>query len=98
MVEPPLPRYGTPELPNPDTYQEMTDRWRITPPPYELTEKSKGRAIGKNGATLDPYNQNLIKGDLPFLGKDWFFNFTSSSGDNMTTIACACSRVSNRKP
>ena len=87
MVEPPPPRYGTPEILSADTYQEMTDRWRITPPPYELTEKPKGRPIpkrlkdliGQEGATLDPYNTNLIKGDLPILGKDWFFSFTGIS-------------------
>ena len=78
IVEPVL-RYGTPEIPHPEAYQEMTDRWRIAPPPYELTEKPKARAIGKNGATLDPYNQNLIKGDLPIFGKDWFFDFTGIS-------------------
>ncbi|HEX9457647.1 MAG TPA: hypothetical protein VGA84_00805 [Thermoanaerobaculia bacterium] len=79
MIVEPIVRYGTPEIPHPEAYQEMTDRWRITPPPYELTEKSKGRPIGENGATLDPYNQNLIKGDLPFLGKDWFLNVTGIS-------------------
>ena len=79
MIEPVITRYGTLEIPNRESYQEMTDRWRIVPPPYELTEKPKGRAIGAEGATLDPYNQNLIKGDLPFLGKDWFFNFTGIS-------------------
>ncbi|HXH91126.1 MAG TPA: hypothetical protein VNN25_06065, partial [Thermoanaerobaculia bacterium] len=45
IVEPVL-RYGTPEIPHPEAYQEMTDRWRIAPPPYELTEKPKARAIG----------------------------------------------------
>ena len=82
IVEPP-PRYGTPEILHPEAYQEMTDRWRITPPPYELDEKSQGRRLrrihGQEGATLDPYNQNLIKGDLPINGKDWFFNFTGIS-------------------
>jgi len=78
IIEPVL-RYGTPEIPHPESYQEMTDRWRIAPPPYELTEKSKGRPIGNKGATLDPYNQNLIKGDLPIFGKDWFFAFTGIS-------------------
>jgi hypothetical protein len=75
----PVVRYGIPEIPHPEAYQEMTDRWRITPPPYELTERSQGRPIGKNGATLDPYNQNLIKGDLPIFGKDWFLNVTGIS-------------------
>ncbi len=78
IVEPVL-RYGTPEIPHPEAYSEMTDRWRITPPPYELTEKSRGRAVGKRGATLDPYNQNLLKGDLPIFGKNWFLDFTGIS-------------------
>jgi hypothetical protein len=78
IIEPTL-RYGTPEIPHPEAYQEMTDRWRITPPPYELTEKPQGRPIGKKGATLDPYNQNLLKGDLPIFGKDWFLDFTGVS-------------------
>jgi hypothetical protein len=77
-IEAPL-RYGTPEIPHPESYQEMTDRWRITPPPYELTESPHGRAVGKKGATLDPYNQNLLKGDLPVFGKNWFFAFTGIS-------------------
>ena len=87
MVEPPPLRYGTPEILSAETNQEMTDRWRITPPPYELTEKPKGRPIGKHlkeiigqeGATLDPYNQNLLKGDLPIFRKDWFLNLTAIS-------------------
>jgi hypothetical protein len=73
------PRYANPEIPHPESYQEMTDRWRITPPPYELTESPHGRAIGKNGATTDPYNQNLLKGDLPIFGKNWFLDFTGIS-------------------
>ena len=75
----PVVRYGTPEIPHPEAWQEMTDRWRITPPPYELTEKSKGRPIGNKGASTDPYNQNLLKGDLPIFGKDWFLDFTGIS-------------------
>lgn len=64
-------RYGEPEILHPEGYQEMTDRWRIAPPPYELDENSRGR--------LDPYNKNLYKGDLPIFGKDWFFAFTGVS-------------------
>jgi len=71
--------YGTPELPHPESAQEMTDRWRITPPPFELDEKPRARAIGKRGATLDPYNQNLLKGDLPIFRDDWFLVLTGIS-------------------
>ncbi|HWW60650.1 MAG TPA: Ig-like domain-containing protein, partial [Thermoanaerobaculia bacterium] len=65
------PRYGVPELPNPDGAQEMTDRWRIAPPPYELDEHSRG--------PLDPYNKNIYKGDFPFRGPDWFLVLTGIS-------------------
>ncbi len=70
--------YGTPELPS-ENYMEMTDRWRIVPPSYELDENPRARAIGKRGATLDPYNKNLIKGDYPIFGKDWFLVLTGIS-------------------
>jgi hypothetical protein len=72
-------RYGNLVLPNPDAVQEMTDRWRITPPPYELDEKVQARRIGNRGITLDPYNQNLIKGDLPIWRNDTFLNITGIS-------------------
>ncbi|HVR38854.1 MAG TPA: hypothetical protein VMU84_07135, partial [Thermoanaerobaculia bacterium] len=64
-------RYGEPELPNPDAAQEMTDRWRIAPPPYELDEHSRGK--------YDPYNKNRFKGDYPFRGDDWFLVLTGIS-------------------
>ena len=77
-IENVLPPYGTPEV-TAEPGQEMTDRWRITPPPYELDEKPRARAIGTRGATLDPYNQNLLKGDLPIFGTDWFLVVTGIS-------------------
>lgn len=74
-------RYGDPANPNPEAIQEMVDRWRIAPPPYELDEKSDARKLGSRGASLDPYNQNLLKGDLPiFRGRDdWFLVLTGIS-------------------
>jgi hypothetical protein len=59
--------YGNPELPSAaDAAMAMPDRWRITPPPYELDEHSRGR--------WDPYHQNQLKGDLPIRGtNDLFF-------------------------
>ncbi|HEV7765280.1 MAG TPA: hypothetical protein VGQ76_09780 [Thermoanaerobaculia bacterium] len=80
------PRFPDPLPPEP-TMQEMTDRWRIVPPPYELDEHSQGR--------FDPYNQNILKGDrpirlrdyaperfrdrLPFMGDDAFLVLTGIS-------------------
>jgi hypothetical protein len=63
-------RYPDPDPPEP-SLQEMTDRWRIVPPPYELDEQSRG--------PLDPYNRNLLKGDYPFLGDDTFLVLTGIS-------------------
>src|SRR5437763_11182206 len=57
-IEAPPPRYAPIEPPNPDAAMEMTDRWRIVPPPYELDEHSRGR--------WDPYNKNIYKGDYPW--------------------------------
>lgn len=68
------PRFPDPEPPEP-SMQEMTDRWRIVPPPYELHEKSRGR--------WDPYNQNILKGDLPVRGNDTFLVLTGIS-DSLT--------------
>jgi hypothetical protein len=77
------PRYGTIPMPNAEAVQEMVDRWRIVPPPYELDEKPQARRLpgdlGERGATLDPYNQNLLKGDLPIFGKDKFLVLTGIS-------------------
>lgn len=72
-------RYGEAVQPAPEPYLEMTDRWRIVPPPYELDEAPRARAIGSRGGTLDPYNRNLFKGDAPIFGKDWFLVFTGIS-------------------
>ena len=69
--EPP-PVYGTLDVLHPENFLEMTDRWRIVPPPYELDERSRG--------TFDPYNKNILKGDYPIGGrKDLFFVFTGVS-------------------
>ena len=66
-----LPRYADPLPPEP-SLQEMTDRWRIVPPPYELDEKSKNK--------YDPYHQNILKGDFPIRGtQDSFFVLTGIS-------------------
>ena len=76
---PPPPVYEPLETLHPEAAQEMTDRWRIAPPPYELDENPKARAIGKRGATLDPYNKNLLKGDFPIRGNDTFLVLTGVS-------------------
>ena len=60
LVEPQPRAFGAPEELHQENYLEMTDRWRIAPPPYELDENSRGR--------WDPYNKNILKGDYPMHG------------------------------
>ena len=45
----------------------VPDRWRIM------------EALGINTPWYDPYNQNILKGDKPMFGEDWFFSFTGIS-------------------
>jgi len=75
----PEPRYGSVEALSTDATQTMPDRWRIVPPAYELDENPRARRIGDRGATLDPYNKNLIKGDYPIRGNDTFLVLTGIS-------------------
>jgi hypothetical protein len=68
---PSRPDYDSPAESTAGDFQEFTDRWRIVPPPYELTVKSRG--------TWDPYHQNRWKGDLPWRGTDVFLNLSAVS-------------------
>lgn len=68
---PVTPDYSVPEESAAGDFQEVTDRWRIVPPPYELNAKSRGR--------WDPYNQNRWKGDLPWRSDDLFLVLTGVS-------------------
>ena len=61
-----------PQVDDPSNFQQMTDRWRIAPPPYELDENPRHRF-------LDPYNKNIYKGDYPIRGSDTFLVFTGVS-------------------
>ncbi|HEV7785532.1 MAG TPA: Ig-like domain-containing protein, partial [Thermoanaerobaculia bacterium] len=63
--------YDSPEETAARDFQEFTDRWRIVPPPYELTVQSRG--------PLDPYHQNRLKGDIPWRGTDVFLNVSAVS-------------------
>ncbi len=68
------PLVGMPPAPRPEPgtadedFREHTDRWRIAPPPYELDEK---------GGRWNPYEQSVLKGDLPIRGDDLFFVLTA---------------------
>jgi len=64
------PVYAAPERARDAEFRAETDRWRVTPPPYELDARP-GR--------WDPYNQNVLKGDFPIRGDDLFFVLTAVS-------------------
>ncbi len=51
-----------------DNFLPLPDRWRIGVPP-DYVQNVRGRAI-------DPYNQNVLKGDYPIWGQDKFFVLT----------------------
>ncbi len=61
-------RFALPIESNEGDFSAFTDRWRIVPPPYELTERSR--------SPLDPYHQKKWKGDLPIRGDDLFLNLS----------------------
>lgn len=49
-------------------FSPVEDRWRgVQAPPYELNDK---------GRWYDPYNQNILKGDYPFIGQNTFLRLT----------------------
>lgn len=65
--------YAINEKPNTEDFQEFSDRWHVAPPPgYE-------NIVAPRRKHFDPYNQNLIKGDLPFFGSDVFLSLTGIS-------------------
>ena len=55
-------------------FEPVIDRWRdVKPPPYELYVE---------GNLLDPYNQNVLKGDYPIIGQNTFLVVTAAA-DNL---------------
>ena len=61
LVAPPLD-YAPPYRPPADEFRAFTDRWRVVPPPYELDARP---------SRWDPYNQNVLKGDVPIRPERW---------------------------
>ncbi len=57
--------------PRPDDFLAIPDRWRIGLPPDYLEAVRQSR-----GEILNPYQQNVLKGDYPILGDDKFFVVT----------------------
>src|SRR5437667_3488422 len=68
LVTPPE-KFEPEDKPEDEDFQPFTDRWRIVPPAYE---------VNIQGSLLDPYNQNILKGDRPIFGNDIFLNLSAS--------------------
>ncbi len=55
--------------------REVRDRWRIGFPEYDRygDQGARGRDVPfKRGSWYNPYDQNVLKGDLPIIGDDYF--------------------------
>lgn len=62
--------------------RETRDRWRIGFPEYDRygDKGARGRDIPfRRGRWYDPYNQNVLKGDKPIFGDDYFIVLSAVS-------------------
>lgn len=76
LVAPPPGVAPQPEPPA-DEFRAFTDRWRVVPPPYELTAGS---------ARWNPYDQNVLKGDFPIRPERWPDVFLVLTGVSDTLV------------
>ncbi|HKY33269.1 MAG TPA: hypothetical protein VJV23_12085 [Candidatus Polarisedimenticolia bacterium] len=61
----------------PGDFLPIEDRWRIGFPDWDrYAHGRRPRAPYVRGRWYDPYNQNVLKGDLPILGDATFLNLT----------------------
>jgi len=58
---------------------ESADRWNIADMPIWHRYGSAGDYPYVQGHWYDPFNRNILKGDRPVIGQNWFFNFTGTS-------------------
>lgn len=62
--------------------REVRDRWRYEFPEYDRygDQGARGRDIPfKRGKWYNPYDQNVLKGDLPVIGNDYFLILSAVS-------------------
>ncbi len=76
-----------------DEFDTVEDRWRIGFPAWDRYGQGMPRVFDypyRLGKLLDPYNQNVLKGDYPIIGQHTFFevvglNVTSFEGRAIPT-------------
>jgi hypothetical protein len=84
-MDPPLGFTGKSSV-EPTEYQESShfvpieDRWRIGFPEWD--RYGNGQRVGHDepyelGRLIDPFNQNVLKGDYPIIGQNTFLNVTA---------------------
>jgi len=86
-MDPPLGYTGASGVLPRDTQQDnhfvpVEDRWRVGFPDWDRFDK--GHPVNDDypyvrGRWWDPFNQNVLKGDFPFLGQNTFFELTAST-------------------
>src|SRR3954470_12608998 len=57
----------------------IPDRWRIGGPPETRFNSEVGAYGGTRTGPLDPYKQNVLKGDYPIIGQDIFLSISAIS-------------------
>ncbi len=82
--------------------REVRDRWRISFPEYDRygDKGARGRDIPfRRGSWYNPYDQNILKGDLPIIGDDYFMvlSAVSTTGVELRRTPSATS-VSSANP
>ncbi len=73
---------GKPVAQAPPTTREVRDRWRYLFPDYDRygDKGARGRDIPfKRGKWFNPYDQSVIKGDIPVIGNDYFMILSAVS-------------------
>jgi hypothetical protein len=63
--------------PGPDA--RYLNRWRIPFPAWKRYTDKKLDIVYAKQRLWDPYNRNVLKGDYPFWGREWFMNVAVSS-------------------
>ena len=60
-------------------FVEVTDRWRLRFPDWTRYQGQDGEYPFVRNRGIDPYDQNVLKGDLPVIGDDIFMVLTAIS-------------------
>src|SRR5258706_12132721 len=63
----------------------IPDRWRIGVPAESRFYSEPGAFGGTRAGPLDPYKQNVLKGDYPIIGQDLFLSLNATSDTLLET-------------